>query len=71
MVVADLEMELIENEKRLLKHLVLEPEELQLQSLLEEITPAPFLTTVQSPVGVMEPVANWVTEAHQIKKHPP
>ena len=68
---ANLEMELLLKETHLLKHRVLELEEQQLQSLLDNTTPALFLTTVQSLVGVMEPMANSATEVHQIKTHPP
>jgi len=38
--------------------------------LLEALTPALFLTTVQSLVGVMEALADWAMEEHQIKTHP-
>ncbi len=40
---ANLEMELLQIETHLLRHRVLELEELQLHSLLEHITPALFL----------------------------
>tara|TARA_B110000483_G_scaffold221643_1_gene277802 strand:- start:2081 stop:2218 length:138 start_codon:yes stop_codon:yes gene_type:complete len=43
----------------------LELEELQLESLLEMTTPAPFLTTVMYPVGEGVMQANWAMEAHQ------
>jgi hypothetical protein len=54
-----------------LKHRVLEQEELQLQSILDNTTPAPFLTTVLFPVGGKVVGVNSVTEAHQTKLHPP
>ena len=37
----------------------------------EDLTPAQSSTTVLSPVGVMEPMANWATEVHQSNRHLP
>jgi hypothetical protein len=47
----------------------LELAERQLRSVLDSPTPALFLTAVQSHVGGMEPLANWVTGEHQINTH--
>ena len=67
---ANLEMEVPLIEIHLLKHLVLELEELQLQSLLEAFTPAPSLTTVQHPVGGVVSMADSEMEVLLTKTHP-